>query len=514
MADKTIVSERNFQKLVEKRAIRLLRVAHYLTRQQSIQRVMARPVLGELLSQSTQVEELLDAYGARGNHRWLKYRSLIAAIKQFSEVGYELLHILHALPSYQLLPIGQDFLAATGQTADFTGRVLLKAAKKITDYAGRLGLSIPPEELDDEAYDEQLPPGRLPQDGTVSIGDSAQQTVILLATKFLNLAAESKALLPNNSTNRKLTTESEPDCLTEERLRRLELRFHNLQSLYDTYVLGTETENLDKDLPVLRGHICVILHLLRTATGFAHYYERHLKIQCGNIKEHQEPLVRADMLLPVLRGYSVSYASEYLVCARHLCQEMLKRYAEIGQVEAPVPPYRGFHVRPATLISKLVIHYGSEVRMELQGQHYDAGSALEMFRANEMINAQKRRALADKILCLKLIPSTTHAEDIKQIVRRIVVKLAEQGVLIMYEQPLSLSDESLDKEGTITEQVVCEINRLLLAGKIDVDSGLRARFVGDKRVLADIQLLAESGYGEDSFGNNIALPEKLEYLRN
>ena len=391
--------------------------------------------------------------------------------------------------------------------------MLLEAAKEITDYAGELGLSIRPEEPGDEAYGEELPPGRLPQDRGVSICDSAQQTVILLATSFLNLAAESKALLPNGNSNEKLTTESEEDCLTEERLRQLELRFHNLQSLYDTYILGTETENLDENLPFLRGHISVILHLLRTATGFAHYYERHLKIQCGNIQQYQVSLVKADMLLSVLRGYSVSYASEYLVCAQHLCQEMLKRYAEIGEIEAPVPPYRGFHVRPATLISKLVIHYGSEVQMDLQGQHYDAGSPLELFRANEMINAQKRRSLADKILCLKLIPSTTPAEDTKQIVRRIVVKLAEQGVLIMYEQPLSLSDEPVDKEGTITEQVVCEINRLLLAGKIDVDSGLRAKFIGDKRVLADIQLLAESGYGEDSFGNNIALPEKLAYLR-
>ncbi|MHC4694034.1 MAG: hypothetical protein ACYS67_14935, partial [Planctomycetota bacterium] len=132
MADKRIISERKFKKLVEKRAVRLLRVAHYLSRQQSIERVMARPVLGELLSQSTQVEELLDAYGARGNHRWLVYRSIIAAIKQFSEVGYELLHIQHAFSSYRLLSIRHDFLAATSRTVDFTGCVLLSAAKQIT----------------------------------------------------------------------------------------------------------------------------------------------------------------------------------------------------------------------------------------------------------------------------------------------------------------------------------------------------------------------------------------------
>jgi hypothetical protein len=513
MAHEAIISERKFQKLVEKRTSRLLRTAHYLTQQQSIQRVMARPVLGELLSQSTQVEELLDAYGARGNQRWLKYRSIIATIKQFSQVGYELLHILHALPSYRLLPIGHDFARATNQTADFTGGVLLKAAQEITDYSDQLGLTIRPEELDDEAYSEELPTGRLPQDKAASAGDLAQRTITLLATAFLNLAAESRALQPGEGSSEKPTTESTPDYPTEESLRRLELRFHNLQSLYDTYVLGTETENLDKDLPILRGHISVILHLLRIATGFSHYYERHIKSQRSNIKEQEDPLVKGDMLLSVLRDYSVLYASEYLACAEHLCQEMLKRYAEIGQIEAPVPPYRGFHVRPATLISKLVIHYGSEVQMELQGQHYDAGSALELFRANEMINAQKRRSLADKILCLRLVSSTAPFEDIKQIVRRIVVKLAEQGALIMYEQPLSLSDEPVDKEGTVTEQVIFEINRLLLAGKIDVDSGLRAKFIGDKRVLADIELLAESGYGEDSFGNNIALPDKLKYLR-
>ena len=223
MADKTIISERQFQKLVEKRTLRLLKMAHYLTLQQSVQRVMARPVLGELLSQSTKVEELLDTYGARGNHKWFKYRSFIATIKQFSQVGYELLHILHALPSYQLLPIGRDFLTATSQTADFTGRVLLKAAQKITDYAGQLGLPIPSEQSDEVYDDEELPPGRLPQDGAISTGGSAQQTVILLATKFLNLAAECKTLKASNSKNQKLTTENTPDYLTEEKLKALNL---------------------------------------------------------------------------------------------------------------------------------------------------------------------------------------------------------------------------------------------------------------------------------------------------
>ena len=50
-------------------------------------------------------------------------------------------------------------------------------------------------------------------------------------------------------------------------------------------------------------------------------------------------------------------------------------------------------------------------------------------------------------------------------------------------------------------------------GKIDVTTELSASFTGDRRVLDDIRLLAENGYGEDNFSNNLPLPERLAYLR-
>ena len=42
---------------------------------------------------------------------------------------------------------------------------------------------------------------------------------------------------------------------------------------------------------------------------------------------------------------------------------------------------------------------------------------------------------------------------------------------------------------------------------------LGVTFRGDRRVLGDLQLLAANDYGEDAFGNNIALPAELSYLR-
>ena len=114
-------------------------------------------------------------------------------------------------------------------------------------------------------------------------------------------------------------------------------------------------------------------------------------------------MLEPEKLLETLIHYSITFVSEYLTCAELLCQNMLRRYTENARIEVRVPPYRGFHVRPSTLISKLVLHYGSDVRMELEGESYDARSPLELFRANEKINAQKRRSLASEIVRLNLV---------------------------------------------------------------------------------------------------------------
>jgi hypothetical protein len=213
-------------------------------------------------------------------------------------------------------------------------------------------------------------------------------------------------------------------------------------------------------------------------------------------------------------SYSITHISLYIGCAENLCRQMLKRYAEIGQVEVSVPPYRGFHVRPATLISKLVLHYGSEVQMRLDDEVYNASSPLELFRANEKINAQKRKFLASEIVRLKLVTDWATGKDMKTIVRDVVLTLAEKSRLIMYEQPLQPPDElAIAKQGTMLEKVIEQVSQLFALGKIDIDTDLIVTFIGDKRVLADIKLLAESGYGEDNFGNNVPLPERLAYLR-
>jgi hypothetical protein len=459
------------------------------------------------------MEELLDTYDAGKCCRWCNLRSLTAAIKLFSDVGYELLHIRQRLPSYRLMPVVKDFAAATDETLKSTSGILHGAAGEMIAKARELHLKIPSSESIGETYAEQLLEGHLPHDCGARRLETVAETVALLATAFLNLASESEDVRAASRAKQEEYALCVAASLTEERLRSIEFRFHNLQSKYDTYVSGTEVEREDEHLPVLRGHASVVFHLLKIATSFAHYYERHVNKEPCVAPPFAQRIIAPDALLSVLMNYCVTFIDLYIGCTVSLCQEMLRRYAEVGRIEVSIPKYRGFHVRPSTLISKLVHHYGSKVQMLLADEVYDAAMPLDLFRANEGINAKKRRWLAKEIVRLELVPETAHGEDVPSVVRSTVLSLAQKGKLILYEQPLELPEYTGGAEGTLLEKVISETGRLLAMGKIDIETDMTAQFIGDKRVLADIRLLAQYGYGEDNFGNNIALPEKLAYLR-
>lgn len=508
----TVIDDRDFSGLIAIRARKLLALCRHVADGWPDALALTRPLAADLFAQSSQVEELLDAYGARTNRQWSRFRSLTATVKLFASVGYEILHIQHSLPCYRLLPSERDFTAATGGSLALTHAILARAASWTLMQAVRLNLPPPAALSEITDYSEPLPPGRLPSDRPVRRVKSTSETVTHLASAYLKLAAESDLLNVVERAAPEDYARCLPNPVSEDSLRYLKVRFHCLQSLYDTHVSETEIEYQDANLPILRGHISVIFHLLEIATYLVHYYERHQNVQTGDSSLRRKPVIPTETLLAMLMSYALSYAGLYLDLGRRLCHVLLKRYAEVGLIKVPVPSYRGFHVRPATLVAKIVQHYGSDVRMELDGRSYDAGSPLDLFRANEKINARKRRWLLAEIGHLTLPEGSLSDREIRTTLLNVMFKLAEQGKLIIYQLPLQLSEE-FSQDGILLEKVTTEIARLQAMGQIDITTDLTITFTGDKRVLSDLKLLAKSGYGEDHFGNNIALPREIAYLR-
>lgn len=233
-----------FRDVVTTRGALLLQAAVHL-RHRAGKAGLTRPLLGDLLFQARQLEELLDEYGARHNQRWWRFRALTATIKLFAGVSYTLLHIRRVLPSYRLLPINRDFAGSTEHALLSAGGVVEQAAQHLMEEADRLGVRQPFFGFWPVHYSEQLPPGHLPRDRDERRMYDARIIVPRLTTEFLNLAAESELL---HKAAKCQPAEYAAYCLeqfSEEGLRHLQHRFHNLQSLYDTYVSQTQVEQRD-----------------------------------------------------------------------------------------------------------------------------------------------------------------------------------------------------------------------------------------------------------------------------
>jgi hypothetical protein len=205
------------------------------------------------------------------------------------------------------------------------------------------------------------------------------------------------------------------------------------------------------------------------------------------------------------------------MAGRGLCQDMLKHYTEPGVIETLAPFYRGFHVRPSTLIAKIVAHYGSQVVMKIDQTSYDAGLPLDLFRANEELNARKRKHVFEVIGNSEILKNYAEVsptlDQRKHAIREFLMDLVDKKQIALYDTNLSFSDMvELDNE-TYLEFFKRLISRYMAMGRLDVRMEIKIIFEGDKRVLEDIQALADHGYGEDLFGNNIVLPTKLNYLR-
>jgi hypothetical protein len=509
-----LIDYADFRDFVSVRARRLLRIAAGCLPLRAEQCVLTRPLLGQILAEASQLEELLDSYGARTNSKWYVFRVRIAALKNFAQAGYELLHVAHAAHGYNLHEQTPVFLRETEATIAYLSALLLGSLKAWHAEAQAMELSVPAEGLGLDGFIERLPPGMLPRDRTRAHRESAKARVVTLATQFLHGTERASFL--------RIVSRAKPedyasligDPVSEESLRALEVRFHNLQSLYDTYVSDSQTETLDAQLPALRGHISAVLHLLRIGTIFVHFYERHIRPYRQSLFSAQEFPYGQDDFLKVIMGYSLGNSYRFLQMARNICREMLRRYAEVDSIEVPVPRFHGFHVRPSTLVAVIVGHYGSDVTMECGGMTYNAGVAMDFFRANEWINRQKRERVYEQFGALPLGEIEREFSDRKQAVREILIRLAERQAIVIHRHPLPLDSVSERRDIPFDEVLRTTIAALLAERKINIETDIMVRLTGDKRVLADIRILAEHGYGEDDSGNNVPLPAELGYLRH
>ncbi len=510
-----IINKKDFITFITSNTMTLLIMSNYIIRHKDDYKALYRPYFGRLHLEAAKVEELLDAYNAKNNKKWFIFRKAIATTKLFSHVIYICLHIKNSIEIYNLLKIQKNFEKATEDVLKILYQTIVNNSLNITECCTNFGITKPTIE-EKRNYIETLPAGTLESNRKKRETKDPEKTIVYLITKFLNFSEQIKQLEVYKKVEKCNYASCIPDIVSEEKLRWLENKFHNIQSLYDTHISDTNLEQIDKNLPKLRGHVTIIYHLLEVATGISHYYERHtLSTDNINNKNYTLPIDETK-LLNILLDYSIAFSEHYLTIFHDLSKNMLKMYAEETNKEIPIPNYRGFHVRPSTLVSRIVNHYGSDVYIQFDNEKFDASKPLQIFRINEKINAIKRKKISEILDNLSIIKKNKIKADIdsyRKNLQKIFLHLLEEKVLILYESNFAFKDVNLSENESLFDFSNKAIARYMAMGRIDIANDLTVIFTGDKRVLEDIEILAANGYGEDNYGNNIILPKELSYLK-
>ncbi len=306
--------------------------------------------------------------------------------------------------------------------------------------------------------------------------------------------------------------------LHEESLTVQRELFHSIITFFDTHYSQKQIID-DSDLLHLLNHVKVIHQLFTGLATLIRIEERHFEYF---VQQDIDFHLSKESIEGIIFDFFVSYIDRFRWQIEKLAKTLIRKYSVWQEICVSVPCYRGFHVRPSTLVARIVMHYGSKVTMKLKDTTYNAAVPLDLFRANEVINAEKRREIGDIIVAdqkcqeyLKLLRKNQAQDQIlmQKYFLELFQNLQRQEKIVVYELLLMESLEAPSSGEDFLEYIKREVAYLMATGKIDIISNLEVFFEGDSRVLKDIAILAENGYGEDKAGNNISLPKELSYLR-
>ncbi|MDY6861937.1 MAG: HPr family phosphocarrier protein [Thermodesulfobacteriota bacterium] len=421
---KEIISEDEFLKIAEEPVRDILRLCNYL-KQKGVQGINKK-IYGYIVTESKILEDFLDDYGTIYNKTWYYFRELIASIYTFGYSGYILEHTQRR---YEL--DGDEWFAhfkyETIKYKAFFNDVLVALFKSIETEAKKNGLAFPDHKLNLRDFIEVPSNIVLPHNRNGEVVFDEKKEIIKISTMLSNIFKQFGDLGCYKRYRLEEIKELIPTKISEEKIRKFELKTHNLQSVYDTYIRDSKSEIKDKNLDKLRNYISISFHLFEIAGSIIHFFERHEKI----ISDFKD-VIKESTLLYTAVNWALYYAHISLARGDELAKTILSKYKEMDTITIGIPKNLGFHLRPATLVAKIVNFYGSEVYMMVGDDKFNASSVLEITWAG---------------------------------------------------------------------------------GKISRENIREVTFIGDKRVLKDLKILAEVNYGEDIMGKSIELPKELSYLK-
>lgn len=240
--------------------------------------LFTKKLYSKLITNSHILEDFLDFHGAKKNSEWLYYRELCALVRHLSLACYSQRHILNRLSFYRLedpslglfKQEATDTLQILQDTLKLAAPVILEEARrlKITIPASRYSLYLFPGITSTQQLDHNI------DDFTVV--DNQKKNLTRISSEFLDVIKAFDQLAFYERYDLKTIHDLVPEKINEVLIRSFEMRVHNIQSSFDSYVVKTPHEEENILLEQLRSHFSIVFHILQVMGRLLHFYERHL----------------------------------------------------------------------------------------------------------------------------------------------------------------------------------------------------------------------------------------------
>ena len=383
-----VISEEGFARILEPLAGPFLGLSIYMQRleKKGTQDVNLMGLLANVIKLSSDVEHLLDRFHARNNRQWIWFRELTATTKNIGKATF-LLEELKRNVGTETLFLSEEtgFSKKATEITDFFVTTLRICFQELRKEGQRLGLDSPVE--------DQLPKFRirirdeviLPH--TIEESDMSNNLVVTvnrIVHRYLEVARKIASLKNISGLESGELVNQIPIGVNEGSFRQFGTDLHNLQSWYDSYIFNHLIETEFPILKKFRQIFFAQLNLSKIATILSHYYERHIFVS-SPVTDKLKEIVSSAKILEAIFYFTLHYSSQLSDEGKNLADSLLNALQEQVTYELPVPKKLGFHARPAAKVAMVVQHYGTEVKMLVGDQSFNASSVLELLSAGGYI---------------------------------------------------------------------------------------------------------------------------------
>ncbi|MCM8803883.1 MAG: hypothetical protein NC833_01340 [Candidatus Omnitrophica bacterium] len=334
-----------------------------------------------LMKEADEVETFLDEFGANQNKRFFLFREMVATTRWFNFFLFQGLHLYARIKHYKLQITQKEYIEFKKDLRKnliFAYKVIRNIGKKLFEESESIGLKKSKNYIYSETLFPQIQRKILPPDIDEEITKEQEERIFEILIKYLNVCEEFNLFLCYR----------QDKFLKEEPIEKYRSLFHQLESLYDTYIKNTNYEIEISDFQKIRGHIAVSWHLLEMAKALAHFYERHIeKLSHSEIYyKIIECIGDEKKIRDIVEKFSLRYALEFSLKGEKICERIFSKMGKkpedflVDTRILIIPSHRveDFHIRPIMPVTQIANKHHFDSFLYFNRKKYNLKSPIEI----------------------------------------------------------------------------------------------------------------------------------------